>query len=348
METFTEMIKYAEETNPNAFVIAGNLFNFSKISIETISFIVDSFKKIAHIPVIITPGDQDPYTIGSFYTSTDWGKNVFIFKNDQLEPYPLENCDVTIWGAACKNLLVTPESLAPPNTSHFKQGNLNIVTFHGIPFEVLKPQVSQKAKSFPFHIEAFTQRNFNNLFIGHHSTFVNHFSHNSITFCGSPFFNQFNDLDSGSLVEVEFDSEGQKRVKRVPVAKTNLQQICFDISQYNTNEALLSNVEKAILKLATLEDVILLTLVGKSQLTGDLDIKQIEEHLNKFFYVKIDNQVSDFINWSQYLDDPSLKGAFIRMLLEKESFNKLEEEEQDSIIYYGLTAIMKRGELKIL
>ena len=51
------------------------------------------------MPVVVTPGNHDPYLPGSAWQRTEWPANVRVFTRDAVEPHALGD-GVTVWGAA--------------------------------------------------------------------------------------------------------------------------------------------------------------------------------------------------------------------------------------------------------
>ena len=51
------------------------------------------------MPVLVTPGNHDPYLPGSAWQRTEWPANVHVFTRDAVEPHVLGD-GVTVWGAA--------------------------------------------------------------------------------------------------------------------------------------------------------------------------------------------------------------------------------------------------------
>ena len=50
-------------------------------------------------PVLVTPGNHDPYVAGSAWQLAAWPANVHMFAADRVEPFELGD-DVVVWGAA--------------------------------------------------------------------------------------------------------------------------------------------------------------------------------------------------------------------------------------------------------
>ena len=67
-------------------LIAGDLFDCGYVSPETLTLVRDSLAAYGK-PVVIAPGNHDPYSTGSIWTATAWPENVYIFDTDELSTF---------------------------------------------------------------------------------------------------------------------------------------------------------------------------------------------------------------------------------------------------------------------
>lgn len=80
-------------------LIAGDLFDNGYVSPDTIAHVRDKFRECG-IPIVIAPGNHDPYSSGSIWRSTVWSDNVYIFPGDSLSSFDIDlpGNPVTVWG----------------------------------------------------------------------------------------------------------------------------------------------------------------------------------------------------------------------------------------------------------
>ncbi len=81
-------------------LLAGDLFDGETAYLDTIEALKSCFNSISG-QIFIAPGNHDPLKEDSPYLREDWGENVHIFTEGQLQRIELENCD--IYGAAYIN-----------------------------------------------------------------------------------------------------------------------------------------------------------------------------------------------------------------------------------------------------
>ncbi len=110
----------------DAICVAGDVYEHEYVSEDTVSFLRDSFAA-AGVPVLVTPGNHDPYLPGSAWQRTEWPGNVHVFARDAVEPYPLGD-GVTVWGAA-----FTARNCGSSALAHFRvppDGGTHLLLIH--------------------------------------------------------------------------------------------------------------------------------------------------------------------------------------------------------------------------
>jgi DNA repair protein SbcD/Mre11 len=97
-DALTRALALAATREVDAICIAGDVYEHDYVSQDTVSFLRDSLAA-ARVPVLVTPGNHDPYLPGSVWQRTAWPQNVHVFTRDAVEPHALGE-GVTVWGAA--------------------------------------------------------------------------------------------------------------------------------------------------------------------------------------------------------------------------------------------------------
>lgn len=98
---FRDIVRLASDGGCDLLLISGNLFCSGFTSRETLLLVRDALSRLT-VPVVIAPGDSDPYAPGSVWTSVPWPENVMIFQKDALTYFDLEaaGIPVRVWGWA--------------------------------------------------------------------------------------------------------------------------------------------------------------------------------------------------------------------------------------------------------
>lgn len=125
---FSRIIDIANEKCVDALIIAGDLFDAYPIYPETENEVIRSLAR-AEMPVLITPGNHDPYTASSPYRTLTFPENVHIFTENHLSPFEIPSKKLRFYGAA-----YTSESFSEPLLRDFRVENddfTNVVILHG-------------------------------------------------------------------------------------------------------------------------------------------------------------------------------------------------------------------------
>ncbi len=96
----TRILAHARELHVDAITIGGDLFVKGNLLQETADFILQQLTLLAPIRVIISPGENDPFTDNSIYSRMNWPGNVNIFNQGRLSSIKLAD-GINIWGASC-------------------------------------------------------------------------------------------------------------------------------------------------------------------------------------------------------------------------------------------------------
>ena len=123
---FRKAIDYILENDIEYLFIPGDLYENEYVRKSTIDFIKDQFARIPNTKIIIAPGNHDPYINGSYYSSYDFGKNVYVFSSSRIERIEDEN--VAIYGMAFTDFYMNESAFE--NFEIEDPGKLNILVAH--------------------------------------------------------------------------------------------------------------------------------------------------------------------------------------------------------------------------
>lgn len=95
-DTFTDMMTYAAEQKMDMVLIAGDLFDSGYVYRDTLALLRSRFAALP-CPVLIAPGNHDPYTPDSLYAQAAFPENVHVFSEERptLIDFPALGVDVT-------------------------------------------------------------------------------------------------------------------------------------------------------------------------------------------------------------------------------------------------------------
>ncbi len=99
-DTFQKIITDAVEWPADIVIIAGDLFEIEHVSPDTVGFLVAEFRRLKDIPVVIAPGNHDPYIAAGVYALTDWPSNVHVFGRTTEDLLRFPSVGITVSGFA--------------------------------------------------------------------------------------------------------------------------------------------------------------------------------------------------------------------------------------------------------
>ena len=100
-ELLKNVFECAKHEKCQMILVAGDLFDGKFVSNDTRALFV-SLVKNANIPVVIAPGNHDPYSDNSFYASVqkEGLENLYIFSANDLQIFDFDDIRVRVFGYA--------------------------------------------------------------------------------------------------------------------------------------------------------------------------------------------------------------------------------------------------------
>ena len=109
-------------------LLAGDVFDGERVYPETLESLRAALERMA-CPVVIAPGNHDPYTAHGPYAACRWPANVHIFREPYIQALELPALGCTVYGAA----FTAPERLdmALADFSPVDRGGVRLLCLHG-------------------------------------------------------------------------------------------------------------------------------------------------------------------------------------------------------------------------
>lgn len=98
-DTFAYMMNYAATESVDLVLIAGDLFDCGFVYRDTLSLLCERFAALS-CPVVISPGNHDPFTPGSLYAAGKLPENVHVFRETKPTRLDLPEIGVSVTGYA--------------------------------------------------------------------------------------------------------------------------------------------------------------------------------------------------------------------------------------------------------
>lgn len=335
--TFDRIVSLCREEKVELLLIAGDLFENSGVEIGLVHSVQKSLSEIPDTAVAIAPGNHDYLSADSPYSEEGWPVNVHIFQAG-LTSFELPEKGVCVWGAAFTGTYVTKTLLQEPSIS--QDNTVQICVMHGD--LTAENQTSNYNPISPVQIRF---SGFDYLALGHihKRTEILKSGATAYAYCGCPEGRGFDELDEKGVYIGTVYKGGTDLAFR-PVCKRMNLEVPIDISGAATNQ------EAAAIVLHTLkqrygdccaENLYKVRLEGALDASYTPDCAAIAVRLaDEFYYIKIKDETHVQADLSEFAKENSLKGIFVRKMLDKIDGCKAEEQESQyrRALYIGLKA----------
>jgi hypothetical protein len=124
-------------------------------------------------------------------------------------------------------------------------------------------------------------------------------------------------------------------MKFVPFAKRTAQEIFVDISGVSSTPQICSLIEEKLMSVNR-KDLVKLILTGSCEVEMEMDTEYLRQrYAEDFFAFRVENRTELFRDISEYAQELSLRGEFVRLVMA----DVLEDDKKRDIIECGIKAL---------
>ena len=321
--TFERLVSYAKENGVTAVIIAGDMFDTSRVTIKTKNRIIKAIECAPEVDFLYLSGNHDD---DNFISELEvLPKNLKVFRNEWTE---FTYGDIVISGIVftSTNVRSVYDSL------NLQPKNVNILVMHG---QVAGYNSEEKAEIIS--IPLLKDKNVDYLALGHIHSYSEGVIDNRGTYAYSGCLDGrgFDETGEKGFILLEVDN---KKIKKsfVPFSSRVLCEIEYDVqncsSWLSARDDLIEKVTKELDKSS------LLKVVLKGRRKPDFDIDKIglttllEE---RFFFAKVYDKTQLDVDLNDYALDKSVRGEFVRAVWQ----SNMSLEEKTRVIMCGINAL---------
>lgn len=322
---FKKVIEYIKKENIDYLFISGDLYENEHIQKSTIDFINTQFESIPNTKIFITPGNHDPYIKGAFYDTYKFANNVNIFKKSNVEKYSDEN--IEIYGLAFNDFYMHAnplENFYPEENNKFK-----VLIMHAD----LNGTKDREGLSYNPISEKFLENlKFNYIALGH--IHKNNFENNKkIIYPGSLVSLGFDEIGNHGMVIGEFINN-KLNLEFLELDERKFTEVNIDITDMFSQNDIIEYINTLYIEKNNLCKVI---LNGERKFV--INTKEIQKFINDENIIKIKDETKLGYNLEEIAKEKTLRGIFVRKLLEKKNTGLYTEEEIEKAIEIGLESM---------
>ncbi len=336
---FDRAIKMVEDYRIDYLLIPGDLFDKRCPDKSTVNYIKKKFAALSrsdkslNTRVIIAPGNHDPITQDSPYSDGDWPQNVYIFSSNAVtsfefgdryrskvadglggsfifksdEDMPLKK-GVRIYGAAfeghfSREALLSAENGGLPRLS---KDYTNILVMHG------EAEVSRSLYN-PIPKETLKACGFDLCALGHVHGYK---KTDDYIYSGVPCSRGFDEQGDCGVVVGEITGDGRVLTEFMPLNVRKYVTEKIDVSEENDlsaealAEMIMANTDRSLCTKVV--------LTGNIPANEKINLEGLQMRLTgNYPQVKVIDETSVEADWRLIAEENSLRGIFVRRLLEK-------------------------------
>jgi len=313
---FEKMVAFAAENGVGLVLVAGDLFDHNKVTnatVETISSIISSAPEIEFL---LLSGNHD--SLNSFENIGVLPSNIKFF-SEKWKYYDYE--DVTVAGLILsdKNRQIAASSL------NLEEDRFNIVTLH---LDIDNDRA--------ISLNSLKDKNIDYLALGHiHSFRMDKMGRGVYAYSGCLEARGFDEAGKKGFVLIDTDKKTYDFIDTLGIR--TLYRVEVDITGMESYAEIRNKISDTLRENGVSEsDMVKVVLTGEYTLQTNKQLEQLLIFLkDRFYFAKLEDKSHMKISGEDYKDSVSLKGEFVRNVLNSE----LEKEQIDNIIMLGIRAI---------
>lgn len=332
LQTFQNMVRYADTNGVEAIIIAGDLFDSKNTSALARNTVYQALIDYPQIQFYYLKGNHDA---DSFLASLDQvPDNLYMFDHEWTY-YHAGSLGAT-------RIVIAGIELSRENADRIDQSlalspdAFNIVVLHGQEANAI---VKHRAENI--NLKALRNKGIDYLALGHiHKYKQAKLDHRGVyCYSGCLEARGFDEIGDHGFVLLEIDENLRTFSHQfIPAAQRQFYQQEVDISGCLTTGQMIDKIRQDLEKTGISQgDMLKLVLIGQIDISAEKNLAMIDYNFkDKFFLFKLSDQTKWQVNYQDYRLDQSLKGEFVRLV---ELKTDISQDQKAAIIQYGLLAL---------
>ncbi len=322
---FRRLADEAVRLGAGAIIIAGDLFDTESVTKRAVSAILDTVRRAANVEFFILPGNHDT----KVFESAEFSglANLHIFARGETATYECGE-GVTVTGISpCREGMFDALRLDAEKT--------NIVVLHG----EIRDKSSEAEESIGLSEAA--KRNIDYMALGHyHSYSARRIDERGIAvYSGTPEGRGFDEAGECGYVLID-TNKGSLTHRFVKFARRHMRIVPVDLCGISRTSEITDRAEAALRDVPS-SDIVRLELRGRFIPGLWKDTEALGRAFgDRFYHFEVKDSSVISVNPSDYKNDKTLKGEFIRTVY---ADTTLTDEEKEQIVECGINALMGEG-----
>lgn len=307
-DIFLKMIKYVSEGGFDMLLISGDLFDGKSVSPETEDCVAEAFASLA-CPVVISPGNHDPFAHIPLYSSGRLHENVFVFNSEEMQVLTFDKPQVQVCGYAFVESntfeVNALEGFVPPTFD-----GVSVLCAHG---ELNAPA----SRTAPISSADIARCGFAYAALGHaHTSEVTKKDASVISYCGIPEGRAFDETGDCGAMAVTIDGGKVVSAEKIIFGERRFVLDSFDADGATCFGELIGRLLDYIKSRGYNKSTALrLTVTGEVDMSFTLDVEAAEEALGEILmFAEVIDKTYPRIDERSLEADFTLRGEVYRVL----------------------------------
>ena len=333
--TFEKIVDLCAEHNVQVLLIAGDLFDSNLIENHFTSAVINKINSAPDLKVVFSAGNHDPFNPRSpFFTKKPQNFHILSTDSGYID---FKELNLRIYGRSFETAFLNDGSASfiPENNN-----TINILLQHGDLFADSESQYNPISRSF---IEN-SKMDYIALGHIHKRSEIEKLGNTYFAYSGCPEGQGFDEIGEKG-VYIGNIGKGICELEFVPTAKRKhiTENIDISTASDSLSDCILNLLENKYGEAYT-QNLYKIVLTGSTREDNKPDLSDITARLeSKLYFVKIKDRTEEFFDLKELSKEQSLKGIFVKKMLEKISQNENDERLKAALLL-GLKAF--DGEVK--
>ena len=323
LNAYNKMLNYATSNDVDAIIIAGDLFDTRSITKRAKNTVLDGIYSHESIEFYYLQGNHD--SLNFFDEMEELPANLHLF-DDTWKSYNIGNVVITGAELDKNNKSSIYNSLVLDNDM------VNIVVMHG------QESASKSDKTETINLKQLRNKGIDYLALGHIHTYKKEKLDNRGVYCYSGCLEGrgFDECGPHGFVLLDIDEETKKiESEFIEISFRNLYEVNVDVTGCMTTREASVKVKEMLDECDyDSRHLIKIVLSGEVDFENDIDEDTLlAEYKDDYYFMKVYNETNLKVDYNEYAKDESLKGEFVRLIMEADD---IPEEEKPFVIKYGI------------
>ena len=314
--TFANMVRVAAKEGVEAILIAGDLFDGSRVTKSTENYVIDLIKSYPTIDFYYLSGNHDKGSALS--DSVQLPANLYTFGK--------------VWSTYRRgNVAITGASVPNADTLSLDANDVNILLLHG-----QERRSAGAAGEDIIHLGRLKKKGIDYAALGHIHEYrtIPLDTRGIACYCGCLEGRGFDECGIKGYVLLNIEGKSVSH-KFVPFAARTLHTKNCDVTGFSSALDLEERMLACVAGIPQ-KDMVKVVLVGTAPAEATADLAHLRGVLSeRFYFAKVKDETRLSINAEDYAHDISLKGEFVRRVMA----STLSESEKERVIACGFRAL---------